>query len=478
MHFSQRYRSVGGWLRHHLTAGQALLAIALACGGVIRFTRLDTPSMTADEGAAWAAAVQPVTHLLKLQPQLDSGKLALYDLLLHYWILVFGDSLRSMRGLSAAIDTISILLLFAVIGEMYQAFAREDLKTAGLAGGFAALMFAFNVAITQSARTARMYPLMSASELAQVWFFIRAQKSKGLLNCILAGVFLAIAIAANFTGVFLLVGECTWIGYLLLARWRHWHGAELRVTAAAFSVAAGIGLLLPFVPAASAASKAAIRGGALDWIRYQPPLGWIDHVLREGIGNKSLYRLYIALAAFGIWRLRRKAPLVPIFLTLTIAGPFAGVVTLSLLGRPMMVDRYVNLALIMFLGLAATGAAAFQSSVGRILVLFLVIWLSVRALKHSSEFWVDWKKAAEIACARSAADASISVTPAYAVNAVRYHLPPQRRPLAFGLASQCGESQVLIVNPGHLISPASLRQLNACYPHLLGQATRVEVRTR
>src|ERR1700758_4477913 len=160
MHFSQRYQSVGGWLRHHFTAGQALLAIALTCGGVIRFRRLDTTSMTADEGAAWAAAVQPVTHLLKLQPQLDSGKLALYDLLLHYWILIFGDSLRSMRGLSAAIDTISILLLFVVIREMYQAFAREDLKTAELAGGFAALMFAFNIAITQSARTARMYPLM------------------------------------------------------------------------------------------------------------------------------------------------------------------------------------------------------------------------------------------------------------------------------------------------------------------------------
>jgi hypothetical protein len=478
MHSSRRYQFARDWFRHHFTAGQALLAIALACGAVIRFRRLATASITADEGVAWATAVQPVSHLLKLQPQVDSGKLALYDLLLHYWMVVFGDSLRSMRGLSAAIDTISILLMFAVIRELYQAFAREDLKNAALAGGFAALMFAFNVAITQSARTARMYPLMGASELAQVWFFVRAQKGEGLLNCILAAVFLAIAIAANFTGVFLLVGECTWIGYLLLARWRRWHGAELRVGAAAFAVAAGIGLLLPFVPAASAASRAAIRGGALDWIKYQPPLAWIDHVLREGVGNKSLYRLYIALAGFGIWRLRSKAPLVPIFLALTIAGPFAAVVTLSMLGRPMTVDRYVNLSVIMFLGLAAAGAAAFESNVGRTVVLLFVVWLSMRALRHSSEFWVDWKMAAGIACARSAGDATISVVPAYAVNAVRYHLPSQRRPSAFGLTSQCGDSQVLIVNPGRLISPTYLRQLNGCYPHLLGRATRVEVRTR
>jgi hypothetical protein len=439
--------------------------------------RLDAFSITADEGAAWAAAVQPIGRLLKLQPQLDSGKLALYDLLLHYWILVFGDSLRSMRGLSAAIDTISILLMFAVIREMHRVFSREGLRTAELAGGIAALMFAFNVAITQSARTARMYSLMSASELAQVWFFIRAQNGEGILNCLLAAVFLAIAIAANFTGVFLLVGECMWIGYLLLARWRQWHGAELRVTAPAFAIAASIVLLLPFVPAASAASRAAIRGGALDWIAYRSPLGWIDHVLGEGIGNKSLYRLFIGLAIFAVWRLRSKAPLLLRFLALMIAVPFAAVVTLSLLGRPMMVDRYVSLALIMFVGLAATGAAAFPGKWGRFLVLLLVVWLSVRALRHSSEFWVDWKSAVNITCARSAADATITVVPAYAVNAVRYHLPPMRRPLAFGLTSQCGDSEVLIINSSHLISPAYLRQLRACYPHLLGQATRVEVRT-
>ena len=455
-----------------------MLAIAIAFGMALRFDRLDAASMTADEGAAWAAAAQPVSRLLQLQPHLDSGKLALYDLLLHYWIGIFGDSLRSMRGLSAALGTISIVLIFVVLRELYGAFAGGQSNSGDLAGGFAALMFATNVAIVQSARTARMYPLMIAAELAQIFFFVRAQHRRGVLNCILAAVFLALAVAANFTAVFLLVGESIWIGYLLLARWRHWPGLQLEIAAPALSVAAGLGFLLPFAPAALAASQPAISGRVLDWIGYQPPLGWFYDVLRDGTGNKSLFRLFLALATIGIWRHWSKAPLAQMFLAAAIVGPLAAVATLSLLGRPMMVDRYVRLALVAFLGLAAAGAAALRSKTGRILAILLMIWWSARALKHYSGFWVDWKRAAAIACARSGANAKISVVPEYAVNAVRYHLPPERRPLAYGLDSQCGNSQILIVSPGRLIPPAYMSELNLCYPRLLGRATRVEVRTR
>jgi len=130
------------------------------------------------------------------------------------------------------------------------------------------------------------------------------------------------------------------------------------------------------------------------------------------------------------------------------------------------------------LGLAAAGAAAFESAGARILILLLVVLLSARALRHSSAFWVDWKKAAAIACAESPANAAIGVVPGYAVNAVRYHLPPERRPFAVGLGAQCGDSQVVIVNPGRPVLPAYMSVLKACYPRILGRATRVEVRAR
>jgi hypothetical protein len=250
------------------------------------------------------------------------------------------------------------------------------------------------------------------------------------------------------------------------------------VAGPALSLTAGIALLLPFAPAAVAVSRAAMTSGALDWIRYQPPVGWSYDVLRNDAGNKSLFRLLLALAAFGLWRHRSRAPLAPMFLAAATVGPFVAVAMLSLFGRPMMVDRYVLLALVAFLGLAATGAAAFESTLGRIVVFLLIVWLSARALRHSSAFWVDWKKAVALACAESPANAEISVVPAYAVNVVRYHLPPERRLLAVGVDSHCGDSQILIVSPGRPIPPAYMSELNACYPRLLGRATRVEVRSR
>ncbi|MBV8361391.1 MAG: hypothetical protein JO189_26155 [Deltaproteobacteria bacterium] len=462
----------------HVTAGRSLLAVAVLAGIALRFYRPDAASMTADEGAAWAAAAEPVRRLLQLQPQLDAGKLAIYDLLLHYWIEMFGDSLRSMRGLSSAIDIVSILLMFVVVRELYRVFADGELQTGELAGGFAALMFATNVAVVQSARTARMYPLMTAAELAQLFFFVRAQRHGGLLNCISAAVFLALAIAANFTAVFLLVGESLWIAYLFVARWKRWPGERLRAAGPALSLTAGIALLLPFAPAAVAVSRAAIADGALDWIRYQPPLAWSYDLLRGDTGNRSLFRLFLALAAFGLWRHWSWAPLIPMFMAVAAAGPFVAVAMLSLFGRPMMVDRYVLLALIAFLGLAATGAATFESIPGRLLVFVVIVWLSVRALGHSSGFWIDWKRAVAIACAESPANAGISVVPSYAVNVVRYHLPPERRLLAVGVDSRCGDSRILIVSPGRPIGPAQIAELKACYPRLLGQATRVEVRSR
>ncbi|MBV8357903.1 MAG: glycosyltransferase family 39 protein [Deltaproteobacteria bacterium] len=434
--------------------------------------------MSLDEGFTWAVAGQPVSRLLQIQPLFDSGKLAVYGLLLHYWIEIFGDSLRSMRGLSGAIDTLSILLMFAVVRELYQVFANGELQTGELAGGFAAFIFATNVAVVQSARTARMYPLMTAAELAQIFFFVRSQRHGGALNCILTSVFIALAIATNFTAAFILLSEALWLAYLLIARRRELAGADLHVAGPVLALMGGLGLLLPWMSAATILMRGTTRYRDFGWIVYRPPMYWSYEVLRGNAGNKSLFRLFLALAAFGLWRHRSWAPLVPMFMAVAAVGPFVAVAVASLFGIPMMVDRYVLIAVIAFLGLAAIGAASFESKLGQALVFALIVRLSVQALRHSSAFLVDWKKAVAMACAESAADAEIGVVPGYAVDVVRYHLPLQRRPFAVGLDSQCGNSQILIVNPGRFIPQAYMSKLNACYPRLLGRATRVEVRSR
>ena len=460
------------------TNSRVILALAVVTGITLRFYRLEIVSMTADEGATWAAAAAPVESLLRLQPQLDAGKLAVYDLLLHFWMNLFGDGLLAMRSFSVAADTASILLMYVVVREISLVLGGWELTRAQLAGAFAAFLFATNVEFVQSARTARMYPLMTAAALAQIFFFVRVQHEGRILNCVLTAIFLALAISVNFTAAWLLVSEGIWLTYLMAARWRSWPGVQLRVARPASALAAGIALLLPFVHAALTVSRAAVAQGALDWISYQAPLGWSYNVLRNDAGNRLLFRFLFALAFFSFWRNRRQARLVPAFLALLTVGPFMTVATLSLYGMPMMVHRYVLLAIIGFLGLAATGAVAFQSTLGRRLVFVAIVWLSVRALRHLSPFWVDWKKAVTVASAGSSSTTRIVVVPGYAVNAVRYYLSPERRALAVGVDRQCGDARILIVSPGHPVSATYMSELKACYPLLLGRATRVEIRAR
>src|ERR1700751_4805842 len=90
-----------------------LLALALTLGMAMRFHALGLAELSADEGASWAAASSPdVSTVAAMEHQLAPGKLALYDLLLHGWIHIFGDDVVAMRGMSAVLGTIAIVLVF------------------------------------------------------------------------------------------------------------------------------------------------------------------------------------------------------------------------------------------------------------------------------------------------------------------------------------------------------------------------------
>ncbi|MGH7839677.1 MAG: hypothetical protein ACREQC_17910, partial [Candidatus Binataceae bacterium] len=91
------------------------MAAAIVIGGYLRFEHLAALELSADEGASWAAAAAPsITEVLRLQARLNRGKLGLHDVALHLWMGAFGDSLVTMRALSAAAGTIAIVLVFLV----------------------------------------------------------------------------------------------------------------------------------------------------------------------------------------------------------------------------------------------------------------------------------------------------------------------------------------------------------------------------
>ena len=96
-----------------------ILGVAVVLGGWLRFSGLNGYELTSDEGCTWAAAAAPTARrVLDLAIRLNPGKLGLQDLVLHFWMLACGDSVASMRALSAVLGTLAIVLVFAVVKEL------------------------------------------------------------------------------------------------------------------------------------------------------------------------------------------------------------------------------------------------------------------------------------------------------------------------------------------------------------------------
>jgi hypothetical protein len=177
-----------------------VLLLALILGGGLRFYRLGVDEMTRGEAAAWTAASAPtIASVIASGRRLDPGKLGLYDVTLHGWIAMFRDRVGAMRALSAVLGTLAIVLVFASVREILRSLdTAADPITAEVAGAFAALLFACNLQMITFDRTARMYSPM----LTQLFFFVRAHRRAGVLNCAAAAIFTVLAVACNYTSLF------------------------------------------------------------------------------------------------------------------------------------------------------------------------------------------------------------------------------------------------------------------------------------
>jgi hypothetical protein len=93
--------------------------------------------------------------------------------------------------------------------------------------------------------------------------------------------------------------------------------------------------------------------------------------------------------------------------------------------------------------------------------------------------YVQWREATALALATLPAGGTIAVAPGYAVNVVRYYLPPGRRESVEAAGAQCETRQrVLILSGAEMLAPAQLAALRDCDPLLVGQFRLVEVRKR
>ncbi len=458
-----------------------LLLIAIVIGAHLRFHRLARFDMNGDEGASWAAASGPnVQQVAKLEQQLDPGKLALYDVMLHEWIGVLGDSLFTMRALSAALGTIATVLVFVAVREICRSLGGEAAAAVGeVAGAFAALLYATNLEMVLSDRVVRMYPLVLCAELLQITFFVRAQRRGGRSNYFGIAVFTAAMVAANFTSIFLIATETLWLGWLLLAALWDAQSRRLAVFLPGCALVAGIAMLLPWMPRAFASSRKAMNGRALAWIKLQP-ISWPYVTLRNSTGNDMLFWILVALAAYGVWRQWRSGRLAVEFFAFWTAGPMLAVMTVTYLIHPLEFPRYVLISFVGMFALAALGAASVRFTALSIALAILLIHVSIDPVhdrvRHSDE--VAWRDATRLATIRTTKGEQVAVIPPYCINVVRFYMPSERRDAAVAMVDQCGQAPVLILSSRNFVPPERIAIAKACYPRVIAKLNLVEVRAR
>jgi hypothetical protein len=488
MHVSHRMRGLArGWRAVFESArlqAWALLAIALAVGAFMRFHQLQRFELTADEGASWLAASAPTARqVVEMERWVDPGKLAVYDLALHGWMRLFGDGVFAMRAMSGLLGTLTILLLFVVVREVCSFGEGFEDGTAELAGGFAALVLASNLAMSISARTVRMYPLLLDTELLQMVFFIRLHRKGGLVNYAGAACLTALAIAINFTAALFLAAEGLWIAGLVLARWfglekfshlNPWHPAA--------AVSAGLVLLMPMARAAAGGSAAAVKLGAIDWIKPQELL-WPLHVFRQELRGRWLRRMLLACAAFAVWRHWRSGAALITFVIVWVAGPMIAVTIVSWTMHPLEVRRYVLIAFLALFALAGLGMASFRNTVVQITLVVIVVYAGLRQshsyLKGPPRFVAAWQEAAEAAAGYAAPGTKIVVFPFFAVDVIQYYLGPERRKVAEGGdEARCQRDTVAILSGFEITPPERIASIRRCYPRLVARLPEVEVRSQ
>lgn len=357
-----------------------LLCCAFALGAVLRFHALNSKELSADEAASWAGAAAPtISDVVALEGALDPGKLAIYDLMLHAWIELFGDSVCSLRMSSALLGMLDLVLVFIAVRELLVQFGdQRNREIASLGAAISALVLASNPAMVVSAQVLRMYPLVLAAELAQIIFFIRAQRHGGIFNCLATMLFAALAVAANFTAAFLFIAEGLWLLYLMIARRAGGGAPGLRIAPALIAlVLAALAVGVPVGEGALAGVRAT-RWGFLSWVKPQPPL-----VILGETAGWLVFPVLISAAGFGIWAQRRQSGTALKFLGFWLFGPIAVALLISDALIPMMTPRYLLVSFIALFAFAGIGVASLARNRARLSASLLIVFLALVQAQQS-----------------------------------------------------------------------------------------------
>ncbi|HVN90320.1 MAG TPA: glycosyltransferase family 39 protein [Candidatus Binataceae bacterium] len=450
-----------------------VLVAAVVSGAILRFGNLGSRDLSPDESASWIAASAPtIKQVLTVQARANPGELGLHDVLLHFWMGLFGDSLIAMRSLSALTGTLAIFLIYLLVRELLLNSSDDETgaEQERLTAAIAALFFAVNLVTIKYSREARMYPLALALTLVQVWCFLRALRRREFIDYAGMAIATALMIIATYTSGLVLIPEGL---LLLLLLWRQ----RLRLVGAILiGGAIATGLLLVVVNFILSVHLRGAAPSAQTWEWIQRPAPWATITLFSKAIGTYAFPLLVILGAAGALRSRSgRADAIDFLLLWTFTPPLF-LTLFSYAVRPAFVERYMISTFVPFFALAALGVFESYPVGFRPAAVALILVLSVAHIVGWShkEHGMPWGAATAFATGNLKPGERIGVMPRNGINVVRYYVRDAKPDVAVDAIDSEPAPAVVIVTD-KFDEAAALEQR---YPQLLAFAGELVVRRR
>jgi mannosyltransferase len=290
---------------------------------VVRFFEIGTNSLAGDEPFSVYFAQIPLADILRhLKP---GNNPPLYELLLHFWIKLFGISEIAVRIPSLLFSAATATLLYKIAADF---FKKE-------AGFLAFGIFLFNNYATYFSHEARVYALFGLLTAASFYFFLKILNEQDKwTNIIIYGVINALVLYAHYFGIMVLGIEV--LCFLVLK-------PITKQSLGKFAVALGIMLLLfaPYLPVVYTQFIKTKTDGT--WL--QAPQGWptMEYMFIQFSNTKTLARICVALIAFAtllwFWKWKNTSANTKV-IWLWFILPFFGMFIVSY-WVPMFHNRYL-----------------------------------------------------------------------------------------------------------------------------------------
>jgi uncharacterized membrane protein len=318
----------------------ALLVPLIVAAG-LRLFRIGLPALTSDEAFSWRLIQYPVPELLR-RAALDVHP-PLYYLALDAWVMAWGTSPSALRGLSALLGVLAVVMAYALCLEAARLDDHVGSRARARRGALlAAVLVAIQAAPVAHGRNARMYALGVLLAGVTSWLLLRALRARATERRWWLAYAIAVAAfcATHYYALFTVAAQAIFVMVLSPPRPESdARGPRWRFVAALALAAALFSPWLPamvrqaeqvrqayWIPAPSLPflGRSLVQWAAGAEANAGPPLPWL-----------------VALALLLGWGWRRGGPGAR-HLLLQALLPWALGFSISLLsGRPIVLERYM-----------------------------------------------------------------------------------------------------------------------------------------